>query len=905
MAAITTALQLHNIRFNLGGDYVLSNDIDLSGYPNWDPIGTLANPFTGTFDGNGHTISNLTINRPAQDNVGLFGVINTTKAKHAPGANSAPSEPIVSNLLFTNASIKGRDNVGILTGQHTTDVGEGNDHVVTIGNYGFLCQNIMVVGTVNGRSNVGGLLGKASGPLYAGHGTNIQSSTIYLPLDEIIGIDNIMSYATVTGTGNNVGGIAGTLSAVSPNRCSMNEDTSGANNVGGIVGHLIMAPAQYCYSYGDVNTTGYVAGGIIGYSQGGGDARNCYSKGNVKATGRHSFSYGEGETAFSKSGSGTGGIIGVWGHMGGIIACCSHGDIEGERAGGLIGTGVGGGYTSPTFGWSFSRSNVYGYTAAGSIMGLHHAFGFPDDRYGSGGLVQVREFYSTGSVSGNNAGAVIGHKGPEYNYKDYQPHFPSNWEPCYKGEIKYWTPALITNMASTTNGGLRRNIEEMKQEETYRVAWPQGREDLEFNSVYSGWLLNLDIDPLPILKWTHKPRTTMISAIHSKQQGLILGYVQASKVSTSYPKKVHYRKKGPSSWLAPLEINLIDNPDPRLGMFATDDGRIGAMLNKDGALYMTSSDPGTLAITNNKDTGLEGIYGGLTELGNDGTRLFYYVPEVDSLVRSNVQSGGTWENVSFAPPGVIDTGLRVSFLRAKRYINRDRAFLTFRSDGRHIILFPDDVVWNEEPPLPIPGEDAPKFNLVITVLDEDDSPLAGTKVTITKLYEQPSETRYTAGGGMVIFELPAWNYWITVEKNGYIGVIEEPIVVTGTTDKQYILPLHRGTTVFNVSDSEGPVQDATIVYDGSTQQTTALGEAMYPEKPYGNYPYEVSKETYATEYGEIFIDNASMIESVTLEKIHITRARLLKQLWFGVVEEDDLRGYTDKLSDRDIKLIGF
>ena len=158
---------------------------------------------------------------------------------------------------------------------------------------------------------------------------------------------------------------------------------------------------------------------------------------------------------------------------------------------------------------------------------------------------------------------------------------------------------------------------------------------------------------------------------------------------------------------------------------------------------------------------------------------------------------------------------------------------------------------------------------------------------------------------MVIFELPAWNYWITVEKNGYIGVIEEPIVVTGTTDKQYILPLHRGTTVFNVSDSEGPVQDATIVYDGSTQQTNALGEAMYPEKPYGNYPYEVSKETYATEYGEVFIDNASMIESVTLEKIHITRARLLKQLWFGVVEEDDLRGYTDKLSDRDIKLIGF
>ena len=180
------------------------------------------------------------------------------------------------------------------------------------------------------------------------------------------------------------------------------------------------------------------------------------------------------------------------------------------------------------------------------MMGLHHAFGFPDDRYGSGGLVQVSGFYSTGSVSGNNAGAVIGHKGPVYNFKDYQPHFPPNWEPCYKGEIKYWTPALITNMASTTNGGLRRNIEEMKQEETYRVAWPQGMKDLEFNEVYSSWLLNPDIDPFPILKWAHKPRTTMISAIHSKQQGLILGYVQASKVSTSFSfhKKFTTAKRG-------------------------------------------------------------------------------------------------------------------------------------------------------------------------------------------------------------------------------------------------------------------------------------------------------------------------------------------------------------------------
>ena len=70
---ITTAEELSNIRLNLGEDYALGNDIDLSTIANWEPIGTLANPFTGALDGNGHTISNLTINRPTEDNVGLFG----------------------------------------------------------------------------------------------------------------------------------------------------------------------------------------------------------------------------------------------------------------------------------------------------------------------------------------------------------------------------------------------------------------------------------------------------------------------------------------------------------------------------------------------------------------------------------------------------------------------------------------------------------------------------------------------------------------------------------------------------------------------------------------------------------------------------------------------------------------
>ncbi|MDR2633276.1 MAG: hypothetical protein LBC51_06590 [Treponema sp.] len=85
---ISTAAQFNAIRNRLDGHYVLEADIDLSGYTNWEPIGQFealseaesetpnpAKVFSGTFDGNGHTISNITINQPQlYVGVGLFGV---------------------------------------------------------------------------------------------------------------------------------------------------------------------------------------------------------------------------------------------------------------------------------------------------------------------------------------------------------------------------------------------------------------------------------------------------------------------------------------------------------------------------------------------------------------------------------------------------------------------------------------------------------------------------------------------------------------------------------------------------------------------------------------------------------------------------------------------------------------
>ena len=91
---IASAEQLNLIRENLGGHYILTADIDLAGYENWEPIGAFQSlsdapedaevphpdyAFTGTFDGAGHTISNLTVAAAVPMGAGLFGCASGTE----------------------------------------------------------------------------------------------------------------------------------------------------------------------------------------------------------------------------------------------------------------------------------------------------------------------------------------------------------------------------------------------------------------------------------------------------------------------------------------------------------------------------------------------------------------------------------------------------------------------------------------------------------------------------------------------------------------------------------------------------------------------------------------------------------------------------------------------------------
>ena len=109
---IASAEQLQLVRENLSGHYTLVADIDLSGFENWEPIGAfqplsdapedaeVPHPdyaFTGTFDGAGHTISNLTVSSASPMGAGLFGCASETEN----------GEAYIGNFTLENIDVSG------------------------------------------------------------------------------------------------------------------------------------------------------------------------------------------------------------------------------------------------------------------------------------------------------------------------------------------------------------------------------------------------------------------------------------------------------------------------------------------------------------------------------------------------------------------------------------------------------------------------------------------------------------------------------------------------------------------------------------------------------------------------------------------------------------------------------
>lgn len=140
---------IQDIRKALYANYALSQDVDASETKSWDsgkgfrPLkadrGENGQPFSGDFDGNSYMISNLYINRPTEDKVGLFGMAGKSRFK----------QMLIKNLTLKNFNILGNHYVGALAGWATDAV----IHNVIVSAPSF----------VKGKEVVGGMVGTGSG----------------------------------------------------------------------------------------------------------------------------------------------------------------------------------------------------------------------------------------------------------------------------------------------------------------------------------------------------------------------------------------------------------------------------------------------------------------------------------------------------------------------------------------------------------------------------------------------------------------------------------------------------------------------------------------------------------------------------------------------------------------------
>ena len=261
---ISTPQQLlNNIRNDLSGNYILMGNIDLSGWGNWEPIGSADNPFTGAFDGNGYVVKNMTIEIDNADFgicVGLFGWVYGGTIKNVGMVNShvSFSSPSSSSPFSPFAGgIAGYNNSGSISNCYNSG-------------------NIFSSASSYCSSYAGGIAGYNSGSISNCHNSgNIFSSTTsswFFPYAGGIAGENWGSISNCNSTGN--------ISASSAAYSSSN------SYAGGIAGEN-RGSISNCYNTGNIYSdtltgVGAFAGGIVG--RGGGIINNCYNTGSVSAS---------------------------------------------------------------------------------------------------------------------------------------------------------------------------------------------------------------------------------------------------------------------------------------------------------------------------------------------------------------------------------------------------------------------------------------------------------------------------------------------------------------------------------------------------------------------------------------------------------------------------------------------
>jgi hypothetical protein len=259
--------------------FKLVADIDMSVVPGeaYHIIGTYEKPFTGVFDGNGHTISNFSCITNSSY-AGLFGVIddensyifNLRLVNPYIDANSGRDVGSLVGLVnrgniidcnIEGGSVSGTDSVGVFAGQ------------VVAGQI----LNCYASGSVSGRRWVGGFIGSAGIPGTI-EITNCHSNTavfgadfvggfagraLYGPTSMFSRISGCTAIVQVNATGSNVGGFSG-LNDGNLSDCGVWGDVSGLDSVGGLVGNSLPYSQIRTSRFSGTVTGRWNVGGIFG-----------------------------------------------------------------------------------------------------------------------------------------------------------------------------------------------------------------------------------------------------------------------------------------------------------------------------------------------------------------------------------------------------------------------------------------------------------------------------------------------------------------------------------------------------------------------------------------------------------------------------------------------------------------
>lgn len=258
---VATYEQLQLVAQNYTSHFILVDDIDMN-YNAWNPIGNKTLAFQGTFDGNGHTISNLSVTSTT-GYAGLFGNVSgvaihdlklnnvqiQTTDRYAGGLVGYAKDSNIYNVDITNATIVGTNNsadylggvVGYISGKPNTSFNQYNLN--------------RIYAHANIESNSGDYVGGIAGYMSSGATAS-----------------ELVSEGSATSNGSYVGGIVGSISSGTLLNAISYSDTAGSNAVGGIAGTSSGTKIQYAFAYGMVNGDASVktsnVGGLVGSMDG-------------------------------------------------------------------------------------------------------------------------------------------------------------------------------------------------------------------------------------------------------------------------------------------------------------------------------------------------------------------------------------------------------------------------------------------------------------------------------------------------------------------------------------------------------------------------------------------------------------------------------------------------------------